>query len=81
MTSRNTISQWFDEGVADGYDRMIVICDTYDYEDYCDFAHDSNLNVLLWYYREQSMQKIMEVYDLKMDKEQQLNEYRAYHLP
>ena len=33
-TTAEDIGRWFDEGVEEGATHMIVVCDTYDYEDY-----------------------------------------------
>ena len=41
---------------------------------------DEDINERIDYYREASMQIIMEVYNLSMDLEKQLKEYRAYHI-
>lgn len=75
-TTRAEISKWFDEGVAKGATHMIVVCDTFDYEDYPKFVMSgedaqkqaSGLG---------NMQRLMEVYNLSMDKDAQLNEHRA----
>ena len=78
--SRKDISGWFDRGIAEGATHMIVVCDTYDWEDYPVFvkpgqdaraeaAKNNGVN----------MQKVMEVYDLSMDKSLQMNETRAFH--
>ena len=78
MTSREKISEWFDEGLQSGALWMIVRYDNFDYEDYPVFirtANDFYLNL------KTNHDRIMEVYDLKMDKELQLNEMRAYHAP
>lgn len=33
-TTQDTISKWFDYGVENKKSHLIVVCDTYDYEDY-----------------------------------------------
>lgn len=78
--TRIDISSWFDQGVRMGAAHMIVVCDTFDYEDYPVFVmptddfwaeHDRNNGP--------NMTKIMEVYDLALDKQAQLAERRAFH--
>ena len=32
--SRGDLKRWFEEGVEEGASHMIVVCDTFDYEDY-----------------------------------------------
>lgn len=75
--TKRQIEQWFLEGKKNGYDRMIILCDTYDYTDFPDFYYDSNYHM----FRLKEMEKVMEVYDLNGDIEHQLNLYRAYFPP
>jgi hypothetical protein len=74
--------QWFDRGIEEGARYLIVACDTFSYDDYPVFVKE-NENFYKKYDEldGKNMQKIMEVYDLKMDKETQLNEQRAHHQP
>lgn len=79
MTTRNEISQWFDEGVAQNATHMIIVCDTFDYEDYPIFIKDGNprerINNL------GSMQKLVEVYKLDPAlKEQQLSAVKTLNM-
>jgi len=72
MTTKEDISHWFEEGKHNKAIFMFVMCDTFDWEDYPSYAytvaqaHDKNNNV-------GNMQKIMEIYDLRKDKQKQLN--------
>lgn len=77
-----TIKVWFESGQAMGKDYMIIVCDTFSYEDYPVYAH-GNGDFLEKYsrYNGKNMQRIMEVYDLNMDMETQLDETRAFHGP
>lgn len=80
MTMRREIEEWFDHGVAIGATHMLVVCDTYDYDDYPKYimpgqdvralSSSSNLG---------SMQRLMEVYNLNMDKFSQLAERRSFN--
>jgi hypothetical protein len=77
---KDEISQWFDLGVKKKKARMVIVCDTYDHNDYFVFLDDD----VFWdeypkYCK--NMQKIMEVYDLRLSKESQLSEIRAWHFP
>lgn len=78
--TREEISRWFDSGVSAGKTHMLVICDTFDYEDYPVYSpaengepdprkHPQN--------NSENMRRVMECYNLRMDKEAQLNERRA----
>lgn len=76
MTTRQEISDWFDRGVKQKASHMLVICDTFDHDDYPVYvsseaeAHKKADNP-------GSMQRVMEVYRLDMDRETQLNQPRA----
>jgi len=81
-TTSQDIIRWFERGIEDKKDNMIIVCDSYDYSDYPVFTtgleefkkeHD-NHNL-------KNMQKIMEVYDLHMNMDTQMKEHRAFHFP
>lgn len=81
-TTREQISEWFEQGVKQKFTHMLIVCDTFDWDDYPVFA--KNDEEALFEYQNnngQHMQKVMEVYDLRADKAEQLNETRAMHLP
>ena len=80
MTTREMISKWFDRGVADGARHMLVICDTFDHDDYPVFTK-TDFDCLLKCKNPGEMQRVMEVYDLRADKAEQLNERRVFRLP
>lgn len=79
--TKQDISSWLDRGVKEGATHMIVVCDTYDYDDYpkyvsgsADFVHRKVAEV-----NAQSMQRVMEVYNLSVSKVSQLAEHRAFN--
>lgn len=78
--TRSDIERWFDSGVEQRYEFMIVACDTYDYENYPKYATAETFEEV---YREatRNMQCVDEVYDLKKDKGEQLSAYRARNYP
>ena len=81
-TSQADIREWFDRGVKQGAVYMIVVCDTFDHEDYPVYVGpEENVREHYDKYNWKNMQKVMEVYDLRMDRETQINEQRAFHLP
>ena len=57
---------------------MIVIVDTFDYEDYPKFVMPGE-DVRKVASNPGSMQRVMEVYCLAMDKQSQMNEHRAFN--
>ena len=81
MTTREEIADWFDRGVKDGAAFMIVVCDTFDHEDYPVYASVASYPAVYDSHHGKNMQRIMEVYDLGMDKSTQLGERRAFHPP
>lgn len=80
-TTKETIGRWFDNGVRGRSDFMIVVCDTFDGSDAPNYCMASEF----WsYYAEierGSMNRIMEIYNLHLDRDKQLAEERAYHPP
>lgn len=80
MTTVHTLSSWFDQGFEQGATHMIVVCDTFDWSDYPVFvAPDQDVREEAARFTELNMQKVMEVYDLRLDKAMQMAEYRAFH--
>lgn len=79
-TTKQMISDWFDLGVEQKATHMLVVCDTFDYEDYPVYVKPSE-KVREEYakYNGPNMQKVMEVYDLKKDRDTQLNEGRSFN--
>jgi hypothetical protein len=84
MTTKSEISGWFDEGIKHNMAYLSVYCDTFDYEDYPVFAKDKNE---FWKKHDDpshtmaNMQRLMEVYDLSLDKDTQLAEKYSNHMP
>jgi len=73
MTTKQTISEWYDKGVEDGHIFMFIMCDTYDWEDYPKYASTLEDAYIIYTNFPSNMQKIMEIYDLRKDKQKQLN--------
>ena len=76
--TRDDISRWFDQGHADGATHMIVVCDTYDHEDYpvyvmpgTDLRKTFDLN------NGPNMTRAMECYALWKPKDPQMGQYRV----
>lgn len=89
--TKDDIRQWLQSGKAQNATHVIVVCDTFDYEDYPVFVSpNENAQSKAREYgttghnglptlANMSMQRVMEVYSLSHDLESQLNEYRAFH--
>ena len=80
MTNTQLLDEWFERGLKQGAKYMLVICDTFDYEDYPSYA-DTAKECMAKYREPGEMQKVMEVYDLRDDKQEQMNESRVLRLP
>jgi hypothetical protein len=81
MTTKEDIRGWLERGLEDGATHIIVVCDTFDYEDYPVYVEKGqNVKEIARKYDGKNMQKIMEVYDLSLPIEEQLNKKRSYNL-
>lgn len=76
-TTQEEIRQWLERGKKQNATHVVVVCDTYDWEDYPVFVtvgQDVHKTVKAY---SKDMQKVMEVYNLNMDLEIQLREHRS----
>lgn len=79
MTTRAEIHAWLLSARASGATHVIIVCDTFDHEDYpVEVMPDQNVRVIEAHMRDLSMQRVMEVYCLADDLEEQLDEYRCF---
>lgn len=75
-TSKQDLRRWFIDGVEQHATHMVVVCDTFDYEDYPVYVSaegDVRKIVVEHSLSAGNMQKVMEVYRLDMDMEAQLS--------
>jgi hypothetical protein len=78
--TRQDIDRWFEAGLLSEATHMIVVCDTYDYENYPVYVNKGeNVEEKAKEFEGKNMQSIDEVYNLSMDKNKQLNERRSSH--
>lgn len=77
-TNTSTISKWFDEGIELKATHMIVVCDTFDYEDYPVYVMPDQ-DVWLIEKSIGAMQRVMEVYNLSDSKEEQIKAGRVFN--
>ena len=76
-TSVNDIREWL-KGTKPKHTHMLIVCDTFDYEDYPVFT--KNIQKAMKKYHHKDMQKVMEVYNLSIDLEKQLSEGISWHI-
>lgn len=79
-TTQHDIQEWFEDGVEQGATHLIVVCDEFDYEDYPVYVMPGEkVHDKVSEYDAKSMQRVMEVYNLRMDMKRQLNEHRSFN--
>lgn len=91
--TRTDIKTWFMDGLAKGYSHMLVVCDEFDYEDYPVYGGyrpagrpgfppppTNWLQTLVAEKNAEPMQRVIEVYDLRANLLNQLNEHCAWHV-
>lgn len=78
--SKSDIADWFRAGVDQGASHMLVVVDTFDFEDYpvyvisgVDPAQACEI------YNAKDMERVLEVYDLSMDMHVQLGQDCCYN--
>jgi hypothetical protein len=80
-TSKADIKEWFEQALKEGGTHMIVVCDTYDGDDYPVIVlPKESVTEKMKEFDGKNMQRIMEVYDLRLPMEPQLDERRAMHV-
>lgn len=81
MTSKQDIKGWLHRDEAKSATHMLVVCDMFDYTDYPVFANSKNDAEMKYeqYDDTESMSKVMEVYKLSEDIDEQLNQHRAFN--
>lgn len=79
-TTVDDIRRWLERAEKDD-SHMIVVCDTFDHEDYPVFVNkDMDIREAIKEHDGQNMQRIMEVYNLSMSLEDQLASPRVYNV-
>ena len=78
MKNKSKIQTWFEEGLKEKKTHMVVVTDTLDHDDYPFYTNDPQGAVD----RLQAgpMLKVMEVYDLRGDMSEQLNQARCWSM-
>ncbi len=79
--TRQDIENWLNNAKTKNADFMIVVCDTFDHDDYPVYCSKEDFAAKYNDHNGVNMQKIMEVYDVSMDFKTQLNEHRAFNFP
>lgn len=77
-TTRDDIKEWFQRGIKQGATHLVVVCDTFDHDDYPVFVHSAD-EARAKVSRPGEMQRVMQVYNLALPMEPQLNEHRSFN--
>ena len=73
------IQEWFDNAPK-GATHMIVVCDTFSYEDYPSYVKKGeDVHDKVKYYSNSNMQTVMEVYNLNISFEKQSTSERVFN--
>jgi hypothetical protein len=79
--TRDDIRGWLMQGKRDGATHVIIVCDTFDWEDYPVYVQPGvSVEEEIAKYDNKNMQKVMEVYNLALLFGPQLSELRAWHV-
>lgn len=80
-TSRDEIRAWLERGKVEGATFMIVVCDTFDWDDYPIYVmKNTDVKAEVSRLQKQDMTRVMEVYSYGRDIEEQLSASRAWFL-
>lgn len=79
-TTREDIREWLKEAKRKKATHLIVATDTFDWEDYPIYVlPGQDVRKIYDEHQGPNMQKVMEVYSMKLDLEKQLSEDRSFH--
>lgn len=80
MTTKDQIRDWLDKGKENGARYMLVVYDSWDHEDYPVYVMpENNLPEVCNRIHGHNMERIMECYDLSMNLDKQLNQFRSWN--
>lgn len=78
MTTKAQIRDWLERGKSRGATHLLVVCDTFHWDDYPVFVtSDQDAQEVAERYNGPNMQKLMEVYRLDVDWDEQLRAPRT----
>jgi hypothetical protein len=78
--TKSDIQGWFERGVSNNHTHLIVVCDTFDHDDYPVFVSSTeDVREVEDKMNKASMQRVMEVYNLHKPMRAQLDQHRAFN--
>ena len=79
-TSKEDIRSWFLMGKDQGASHMIIVCDSFSYEDYPVYVTENeDVRKIIKKYDGVNMQRVMEVYNFRLKMDYQLQRPRAFY--
>ena len=79
--NKSQIRKWIDNGIKTRATHVIIVYDRWDYEDFPVYVNkDQSVEKVIESYNGKNMNSVMEVYNLSIDIEVQLNEFRSWNL-
>lgn len=79
--SLRDIADWFEDGKTQQAAFMIVVCDTFDHDDYPVYTQHNDFWAKYDSFDGKNMQRVMEVYDFSKPWATQANDGRAFNTP
>lgn len=79
MTTREEIRTWLQRGIELGATHMIVMCDTFNYDDYPTYVLPGQDVREMSLQQTGNMQIVMEVYNLELPLEIQIDHQRCFN--
>ena len=77
--TKQDIEEWFKQGVREKATHMIVVCDTFDWDDYPVYVKKGDdVRTEQAKRNGANMQQVMEVYNLKKPMDKQMKEGRCF---
>jgi hypothetical protein len=80
MTTKQDIRRWLETGLRSNCSHVIVVCDTFAWEDYPVYVSKKDNCEEICKIHQKNMQQVMEVYNLSMDINEQLNQKRVWNV-
>ena len=78
--TKQDIRDWLAVAKQEGATHLLVVCDTYDHEDFPVVVRPGqDVHAVYAQNNGSNMQRVMEVYSLALDIETQLNEHRVFN--
>ncbi len=80
IASREDIKRYLEKGKKNGAKYMLMVCDTFSFEDYPVYVKENEKLVdIINKYDGKNMQEIQEIYNLEIDIDEQLNKDRVWN--